>query len=195
MIIAHRINRIVELEKIPANMGVEVDLREDGRRLILQHEPKRSGERFDHFLRRFRHRMLVVNPKCDGLEEEAMRLMARHRVRAFFFVDLTLPAIARMRRRGERRIAARFSEIEPVEGCLALAGVAEWLWIDCFTRYPSMGAHRDRLLRRFRTCLVAPELHGRPPASRSEARRLARRYGASAVCTDRPDRWEGSWTE
>jgi hypothetical protein len=36
--IAHRINTIKELKEIPKNYGVELDLRDFGNRLILQHE-------------------------------------------------------------------------------------------------------------------------------------------------------------
>jgi hypothetical protein len=190
MIIAHRINRLADLAGLPEGYGVEVDLRHDGASLVLQHDPKRGGERFEKYLRGLGPRFLVVNSKCDGIEEEALRLLARHRVRQFFFVDLAMPAMARLARRGERRIAARFSEFEPPEAVLALEGVAEWLWVDCFTRYPSMGSHRDRLLKNFKICLVAPELHGRASPSRLRARRLASRYGASAVCTDLPVPWE-----
>jgi len=189
MIIAHRINRSTDLANLPEGYGVEVDLRHDGSTLILQHDPKRGGERFENYLRHVGRRFLVVNAKCDGIEEEALRLLARHRVRQFFFVDLAMPAMARLARRGERRMAVRLSEYEPPEACLALEGIAEWLWVDCFTRYPSMGAHRERLLKRFKICLVAPELHGRAPLTGIRARRLARRYGASAVCTDRPESW------
>ena len=191
MIIAHRINRRADLEKLPEAYGLEVDLRHDGPTLILQHDVNQEGEPFGKFLRRVGRRFLVVNAKCDGIEEEALRLLARARVRNFFFVDLAMPAMARLARRGERRIAARLSEYEPAEASLALEGIAEWLWVDGFTRYPSMGAHRTRLLKSFKICLVAPELHGRAPFTRRRARDAALRYGASAVCTDVPKQWEG----
>ena len=37
--IAHRINTVEELKKIPTEYGVELDLRDRGERLILQHDP------------------------------------------------------------------------------------------------------------------------------------------------------------
>ena len=37
--IAHRINTVEELKKTPKECGVELDLRDFGDRLILQHDP------------------------------------------------------------------------------------------------------------------------------------------------------------
>lgn len=41
--IAHRINTIDELKIVPENLGVEVDLRDYGDRLILQHDPSKMA--------------------------------------------------------------------------------------------------------------------------------------------------------
>ena len=189
MIIAHRINRIERLERTPVRFGVEVDVRSSGRDLILRHEPGANGVRFADYLRRYRHRFLVANVKCDGIEIETVRLLRRHRVRDFFLVDLAMPAIVRLVAAGERRFAARLSEFESAESVAVLRGKAEWVWIDGFTRWPAFGPRARRVLRGFRRCLVSPELHGRGVDVRT-ARRLSRRYGAVAVCTDVPGTWE-----
>ena len=49
-IIIHRINKIKELKKIPTTFGTEVDIRAYGSKLILNHEPKQTGEGFDDYL-------------------------------------------------------------------------------------------------------------------------------------------------
>ena len=41
--IAHRVNTIEELRKVPKEYGVELDLRDFGERLILQHDPFIDG--------------------------------------------------------------------------------------------------------------------------------------------------------
>ena len=189
MIIAHRVNTRSELARIPSVFGVEVDIRDHGGRLILQHGPQGEGEVFEEYLSHYRHRFLILNIKCEGIEDEVLSLMARNAIREFFLLDLSFPALVRLARKGERRIAVRLSEFEPVEGCLALEGRVDWIWVDCFTRYPSLGHRRTRLLSRFKTCLVAPELQGHLPYPTSVARHYARFYGASAVCTKRPQDW------
>ena len=191
MIIAHRINRIEQLEKTPVRFGVEVDVRSSGRDLILRHDPGANGVRLADYLRRYRHRFLVANVKCDGIEIETIRLLRRHRVRDFFLVDLAMPAIVRLAAAGERRFAARLSEFESAESVAALRGKAEWVWIDAFTRWPAFGPRVRRALRGYRRCLVSPELHGRAVDLRT-ARLLLNKYGAVAVCTDVPELWEGA---
>jgi len=51
--IAHRINTIEELGKIPREYGVELDLRDFGDRLILQHDPFKDGEDFEEYLKHY----------------------------------------------------------------------------------------------------------------------------------------------
>ena len=43
-IIIHRINSIKKLKKIPKNFGVEIDLRVYQSKIILNHEPFKSGD-------------------------------------------------------------------------------------------------------------------------------------------------------
>ena len=45
--IAHRINTIEELKQVPTEYGVELDLRDFGERLVLQHDPFKDGEDFE----------------------------------------------------------------------------------------------------------------------------------------------------
>ena len=45
--ILHRINTIDLLEKTPSNFGVEIDIRSNGKSLILHHEPFEQGELFE----------------------------------------------------------------------------------------------------------------------------------------------------
>jgi len=83
----------------------------------------------------------------------------------------------------------RFSEHEPIEGCLAVAGKVDWIWVDCFTDFPPTLPQRERVLGEFRTCLVAPELQGRAPLEAAPARTAVERFEASAVCTKFPQTW------
>ena len=61
--IAHRINTIDELKKVPTNFGVELDLRDYGNRLILQHDPFTDGEDFEEYLKHNNHGLMILNIK------------------------------------------------------------------------------------------------------------------------------------
>src|SRR5438045_6819800 len=93
--------------------------------------------------------------------------------------------------RGERRIAVRFSEFEPVESALALAGQVDWVWVDCFTQMPLTPETYRRLKGAgFKLCAVSPELHGRPVETITAYAEELRPYPVDAVCTKRPDLWK-----
>lgn len=190
--IAHRVNTVEQLEQTPAEYGVEIDVRERGSELILQHDPGRDGERLRDYLARFRHRFLILNVKTEGIEEEAIRRADERGVAGLFVLDAAVPAMVRLARRGERRFAVRFSEYEPIEGCLALAGLATWIWVDCFTDYPARPAQWKDMRRRLRVCLVSPELQGRMVPAVATAAAVVRRFAADAVCTKQPDAWRAA---
>jgi hypothetical protein len=119
--------------------------------------------------------------------------MARYGIEDWFFLDQSFPFLVKWSRAGERRCAVRVSEFETIETALTLAGRIEWVWVDCFTRFPIDGPQAATLQRAgFKLCLVSPELQGRPADAEIPALRahLAKeRICPEAVCTKRPDLW------
>jgi hypothetical protein len=192
-IIRHRRNTIAELKETPPHLGVEVDIRSQGDRLVIHHDPFVVGEDFGEWLTHYRHRTLILNVKEEGLEERLLALMGRHRIKDFFFLDQSFPFLMRTANRGERRCAVRVSEFESIDTAMALAGRVDWAWVDCFTRFPLSGADAARLQGAgFRLCLVSPELQGRnDDAEIAALRQTLDTLGISpeAVCTKKPERW------
>ena len=72
-IIVHRVNSIKMLKKIPINFGVEIDLRAYQSKIILNHEPFKSGDSLDNFLKYYNHGTLILNIKEDGIEDEVIK--------------------------------------------------------------------------------------------------------------------------
>jgi hypothetical protein len=194
MIVRHRRNSREQLDETPAELGVEVDIRSRGEELIVHHDPFADGERFDDWLSAFRHRLLILNVKEEGLEGKLSRLMAARGIREYFFLDQSFPFLVRTANGGERRCAVRVSEFESIETALALAGRIDWVWVDCFTRFPLDGTQARRLQQAgFRLCLVSPELQGRNAAAEIAAMRNELRREdicADAVCTREPKLWQ-----
>lgn len=191
--IAHRRNTIEQLKATPAGLGVEVDIRSFGDRLIIHHDPFVDGEDFENWLSHYRHRFLILNVKEEGLEQRLLALMAARGIADFFFLDQSFPFLVKTARAGEKRCAVRVSEFEAMATAETLAGLVSWIWVDCFTRFPLTGADARRLQSLgFNLCLVSPELQGRPgAASIPEMRALLAREGvrADAVCTKLPELW------
>lgn len=188
--IAHRINTSAELRHTPAEYGVELDLRDRGERLILQHDPFADGEDFEAYLRDYRHGTLILNVKSERIEHRVLDAVRRHGIEDYFFLDSSFPMIRTLVAQGEHRIAVRFSEVEPIESALALAGQVDWAWIDCFTRMPLDADSYARLKQHFKLCGVSPELQGRSVETIADYARQLAPYPLDAICTKRPDLWQ-----
>lgn len=195
-LISHRRNTLSELNATPVSLGVEVDIRSQGDRLVIHHDPFAAGESFDDWIAAYRHGTLILNVKEEGLEARLLESMARHGIDDFFFLDQSFPFLVKWARAGERRCAVRVSEFESVDTALTLAGKVDWVWVDCFTRFPLDEANALRLTSAgFKLCLVSPELQGRSAENEIPALRrllLSSNIDAHAVCTKRPDLWASS---
>lgn len=192
--IAHRINTTQQLAEVPIQYGIEVDLRDSGDRIVMQHDPyiKPESEDFEHFLESYRHKLIILNVKSERIELRVQQLMKRFSIENYFFLDSSFPMLRLLVQQGERRIAVRFSEYEPIESALAVAGQVEWVWVDCFTRMPLTKDSYAALKQHFKLCIVSPELQGRSVDTITEFAEQLRPYDVDAICTKRPDLWKAS---
>ncbi len=193
-IISHRRNTVPELQSTDPKYGIEVDIRSEGERLIIHHDPCVHGGDFEEWLESYHHGTLILNVKEEGLEARLIALMQSKGITDYFFLDQSFPFLVKWSKAGERRCAVRVSEFESIETALTLAGKVDWVWVDCFTRFPLTGTDAERLKDAgFKLCLVSPELQGRD--AEVEIPQMAallkeRDITADAVCTKRPDLWE-----
>ncbi len=193
-IISHRRNTKQELNATPFIYGVEVDIRSKGDRLIMHHDPFIDGESFDEWIEGYQHGTLILNVKEEGLEARLIAIMQEKGIDDYFFLDQSFPFLVKWAKLGEHRCAVRVSEFESIETALSLSGQVDWVWVDCFTRFPLNTEDAQRLQQAgFKLCLVSPELQGREAATEIPvlSRILTERnIVADAVCTKRPDLWE-----
>jgi hypothetical protein len=190
LIIDHRINSAQRLAQVPPRYGVEIDIRDYDGDLRLVHDPFLSGESLGDYLQGFRHALCIFNVKCDGLEDRILDLARRHGVKDYFFLDCANPTLVKLARRGEKKLAVRYSEFEPIESALAFAGLCEWVWVDCFTRLPLDPDSYARLKAHFKICLVSPELQGHGREAIAQYRQRLQDMPIDAVCTDFCADWE-----
>ncbi len=191
LMIAHRINTTKQLLAVPPEYGIEVDLRDHGDRIVLQHDPfiQPGAEDFGDFLQSYHHRLIILNIKSERIEHRVQKMMLEFGIENYFFLDSSFPMMRLLADQGESRQAIRFSEFEPIEYTLAMAGKVAWAWIDCFTRLPITSMNYGLLKRNFRLCLVSPELQGRSVDTIPEFMQQLGPYEIDAVCTKRPDLW------
>lgn len=192
--IAHRRNTREQLLETPIKYGVEVDIRSHGNDLIIHHDPYVIGESFEEWIKDYQHGTLILNVKEEGLEARLIELMEAQGIEKYFFLDQSFPFLIRWANKGEHRCAVRVSEFESIDTALTLAGKVDWVWVDCFTRFPLDRKDYDRLKAAgFKLCLVSPELQGRSPEQQIPELRAwlhQLEMKMDAICTKRPDLWE-----
>ena len=187
--VAHRINTVNQIKEVPVEYGIELDIRANGEDLILHHDPFEQGEKFEDLLKLYKHQLLILNTKCEGMEEAILDLMKKYQIKNYFFLDLSLPFLVKYVRKDCRDIAVRFSEYEPIEFAMAFAGKVDWLWIDCFNHLPLDVNNYGILKKHFKICLVSPELQGFSVDRIDEFKKQLENMPIDAVCTKRPDLW------
>jgi hypothetical protein len=161
--IVHRINTAEELSKIPQQSGIEIDLRDRYKHIIIQHDPFVDGEDFENYLKCYKHGTLILNIKSDRIELRILELLKKYQIKNYFLLDCSFPMIYELSLLGEKKIALRFSEFEGLENIMAMKGKAEWVWVDCFTKLPLDHQIFSELKKAgFKLCLASPELQGRP---------------------------------
>jgi hypothetical protein len=159
--IAHRVNSINELLNIPIKYGVEVDLRDYGDRIILQHDPFKNGENFEEYLKHYNHGTIILNIKSEGIEFKVLELLKKYNINNYFFLDSSFPVIHSLCLKNEKNIALRFSEFEGIDTICLMSKKVDWIWVDCFRKLPITGQNYKLLKNhKYKLCLVSPELQG-----------------------------------
>ncbi len=157
--IAHRINTIEELHSLPCDFGAEIDIRDFGDRLIIQHDPFIDGVDFELYLQEYQHGTLILNIKSERIEFRVLELIKKYNIQDYFFLDCSFPMIMSLIQTGESRIALRYSEHEGIDTIKNLHNKINWVWVDCFSYLPLnkevWSVFKDMDLK---VCMVSPEL-------------------------------------
>tara|TARA_B110000503_G_C7152301_1_gene415755 strand:- start:837 stop:1421 length:585 start_codon:yes stop_codon:yes gene_type:complete len=191
--IKHRVNKTIDLKNTDSNLGIEVDIRSNGKNLIIHHDPFEKGEYFQEWLVHYKHKMLILNVKEEGLEELLIKLMEKAKIEDYFFLDQSFPFLLRYSKKSKGRSAIRFSEFESIQTVYKLNTICNWVWIDCFSKIPITRKQFNKLKElNFRICIVSPELQGKNPNIEIlKMKNLLKKkmIYPDAVCTKYPELW------
>ena len=160
-IVIHRVNKVQDLKEIPKKYGCEIDIRAQGSKLILRHDPYVGGDFLEDYLDVYQHGLLVLNIKEAGIESDVLKAVRNRGIDRHFLLDVEFPYIYRASRAGERAIAIRYSEDEPIELVKKYVDNVDWVWIDTNTMLP-LNSEVIKQIGGMNTCLVCPERWGRP---------------------------------
>ena len=83
--IAHRINTIKQLKKLDKKYGIEIDIRDNGKNLIVVHDPFKKGVLLTSFLKFYKHKILIANIKSERIEDKVIKVLNKYNISNYFF--------------------------------------------------------------------------------------------------------------
>ena len=191
IIIKHRVNTTRDLKKTDINFGVEVDLRSDKKNIYLHHDPFNKGELFKDWIKNYKHKLIVLNVKEEGLEDSILRILRKHKIRNFFFHDQTFSSL--IKNMSKTKVSIRYSEYEGLKKTEYLFKKIKWLWIDNFNEISLEKKFYLYLKKKkIKICIVSPELVRNERIK--EINKIIsyfkkNNFEVDAVCTKKPNLW------
>ena len=184
--IAHRINTINQLKKLDNKYGIEIDIRDNGKDLIVVHDPLKKGILLKSFLKFYKHRILIANIKSERIEDEVIKLFKKNNIINYFFLDSSFPKIIDLIKKRFKKIALRVSFYESITTAKKLKGKVNWIWFDTFKGIPK-SLNELKYLKynlNYKICLVCPKLHNQSNLLNSKQIKLIKKNKLiDAVCT------------
>lgn len=192
IIIKHRINKIKELDKTPFKYGVEIDLRSNINSIYLHHDPFKVGVKFNEWIKYFKHKLLVLNVKEEGLEKKIISILKKNKISNFFFHDQTFSSL--LKNQKITKVSIRYSEFERLKNYSYLFKRIKWVWIDHFTKFPlKKNFYKILKKKNVKICIVSPELIKLNQKNKIKfLKNLIKKnnFKIDAVCTKYPELWE-----
>jgi len=191
MFIAHRINTIEELQQIPTEYGIEIDLRDSNNKIIVTHDPFTNGIEFEEYIKYYNHKFIILNIKSEGIEFAVIDILKKYNITDYFFLDCSFPMIYKLNKINENNIAIRFSEFETLETVIKCKDLVKWVWVDCFNSMPLNKYNYDYFkYLNLKICIVSPELQNQPDLITKYKEKI-KEFKIDAVCSKiyNADKW------
>jgi len=184
--IAHRINTINQLKQLDKKYGIEIDIRDNGKNLVVVHDPLKKGILLKSFLKFYKHRILIANIKSERIEDEVIKLFKKNNIINYFFLDSSFPKIIDLVKKKFKKIALRISIYESAITAKKLKGKVNWIWFDTFKGIPK-NLKEFKYLKyklKYKICLVCPKLHNQTNRLSSKQIQILKKHKLiDAVCT------------
>ncbi len=160
MIIWHRVNTIEELNNIPVEDGVEIDIRSIKGEPYLSHFIDQDGILFEDWLKHYKlNGTLVLNVKEEGLETIIISLLEKHNITNYMFLDEPFWYLLNASRKlNNKNFAIRVSKFESVETAIKSKELSDWVWYDYFDNYINIDDLKQLIENGFKVIMPAPEL-------------------------------------
>lgn len=193
--ISHRVNTREELQKLPQEFGVEIDIRDGlNGRIYIEHDPFKAGEDFEEYLKNYKHGKMILHIKSERIEYKAIELLEKYNIKNYIFLDCTITMIKLLTDKGIKNIALEFSDLGGLDTLYTMQGKAEWVWVDSFDQLPLNKECFEKIKSLgYKICLASPELYGRFEEVEEYARKIKEEdIHIDGICTKEYnlDKWK-----
>lgn len=158
-IIVHRINKMQDYKDLDNFYGIETDIRDHNKKIVMSHDPFRDGEDFLKFLKQV-DKTIFLNIKSSGLLNKVLKYIKKKKV---FFLDISFSEFDFLYKQNlSSKILLRYSSYEKYKLEEKYFKKIKWIWFDFFNQikitkkdYLYLRKHNKKI------CLVSPDLLGR----------------------------------
>ena len=190
--IIHQINSIKRLKKIDNNHGIEIDVRSFNKNLILNHDPFKNGDLLNKWIKFYNHKLLIVNIKEEGLEDQILKILNKNKIKNYFFLDQTFPFLVKFSHKMKKNCAFRLSDYESISTIKKIKDKIKWVWIDFFKNFYFNKKDFEFLKKnKLKICLVSPELKNLSSKKIKIMKDIIKKNNikVDAICTKKPNLW------
>tara|TARA_B100001250_G_scaffold37049_1_gene29625 strand:+ start:3347 stop:3922 length:576 start_codon:yes stop_codon:yes gene_type:complete len=159
--IIHRVNSIEKLNTLSEDVGVEIDIRHGGEKLVLSHDIQEKEENFEEYLDNYNKKFIVANIKESGVEDAVENILTKRKIDNFFLLDVEFPYILQNYKRLGDNLSVRYSKYESIESVSNFANKVKWLWIDTYEDF-EINDEIAEIISSFKIFLVSPSRWGMP---------------------------------
>tara|TARA_B100001029_G_scaffold172574_1_gene170472 strand:+ start:86 stop:661 length:576 start_codon:yes stop_codon:yes gene_type:complete len=159
--IIHRVNSIEKLNTLSEDVGVEIDIRHGGEKLVLSHDIQEKEENFEEYLDNYNKKFIVANIKESGVEDAVENILTKRKIDNFFLLDVEFPYILQNYKRLGDNLSVRYSKYESIESVSNFVNKVKWLWIDTYEDF-EINDEIAEIISSFKIFLVSPSRWGMP---------------------------------
>ncbi len=164
--IAHRQNKIKNIIKSNNSLfkGIEIDLRSDSKKIIVNHDPFKNGLDFVKNIKFFKKYFLLIDIKSSGISQKVCEILRKKKIK-FLLLNLIQQEFVQMIKLGYgEHLFLRFSSFENFDLKNKKFNKIKWIWFDFFDRY-FITAKKYKYIKKFKKkiCIASPDLLGVKP--------------------------------
>ena len=164
--IAHRQNKIKNIIKSNNSLfkGIEIDLRSDSKKIIVNHDPFKNGLDFIKNIKFFKKYFLLIDIKSSGISQKICEILRKKKIK-FLLLNLIQQEFVQMIKLGySKHLFLRFSSFESFDLKNKKFNKIKWIWFDFFDRY-FITAKKYKYIKKFKKkiCIASPDLLGVKP--------------------------------